>query len=63
MIRGALEKLTEEERELIVLRYVNEVPMGVLCKLQGCSRFALYRKINKILKKLKKDMDEDVEGR
>ena len=62
-IRLALEKLTEEERELIVLRYVNEVPMGVICKFQGCSRFAVYRKINHILKKLKKDMGEDAEGR
>ena len=58
-LQGALEKLTEEERELIVLRYVNEVPMGVICKLQGCSRFALYRKINSILKKLKKEMGEE----
>ena len=59
MIQGALETLTEEERELIVLRYVNEVPMGVICKLQGCSRFALYRKINSILKRLKKYMSEE----
>ncbi len=58
-VRFALEKLTEEERELILLRYVNEVPISVICKLQKCSRFALYRKINKILKKLKQDIGEN----
>ncbi len=62
-IRLALEKLTEEERELILLRFVNEVPISVICKLQGCSRFALYRKINKILKKLKQDIGENTERR
>lgn len=61
-IRFALEKLTQEERELILLKYVNEVPVSVICKLQQCSRFALYRKMNKILKKLKKDIGEN-EGR
>ena len=60
-VRFALEKLTEEERELILLRYVNEVPISVICKLQKCSRFALYRKINKILKKLKQDIGENNE--
>ena len=62
-IRFALEKLTEEERELILLRFVNEVPISVICKLQKCSRFALYRKINRILKKLKQDIGENTERR
>ena len=62
-VRFALEKLTEEERELILLRFVNEVPISVICKLQECSRFALYRKINRILKKLKQDIGENTERR
>ena len=62
-VRFALEKLTEEERELILLRFVNEVPISVICKFQNCSRFALYRKINKILKKLKQDIGENDERR
>ena len=62
-IQFALEKLTEEERELILLRYVNEVPVSVICKLQECSRFALYRKINRVLKKLKQDIGENTERR
>ena len=32
-LRGELDKLPPEDRELILLRYINEVPVGVLCKL------------------------------
>ena len=34
----AMERLTPEERELVLLRYVNEVPVNVICELRGCSR-------------------------
>jgi len=39
-------------RELVLLRCVNETPMAVLCKLYGVSRFALRRRLNDILKTL-----------
>lgn len=48
----ALERLTEDERELIFLRYVDEVPVGVLAKLTGVSRFAVRRSLKRILEKL-----------
>ncbi len=44
-VSEALSKLLEEERELLLLRYVNEVPIATLCKLYGISRFAMYRKL------------------
>ena len=58
-VEMALKTLTEEEQELILLRYVNEVPVSVICDLEQCSRFALYRRMNKILKKLKKAIGEE----
>lgn len=58
-LKSAMKKLTEEERELIVLRYVNEVPISVMCKLYGISRFAMYRKIQAILKKLQEYMGKE----
>lgn len=58
-LKSAMKKLTEEERELIVLRYVNEVPIFVMCKLYGISRFAMYRKIQAILKKLQEYMGKE----
>lgn len=52
-MRLALEKLTPMERELVLLRYVNEVPVNVICELQECSRFAINRKLKQILKTLR----------
>ncbi len=44
-LKVALEQLSEEDRELILLRYVNEVPIAIICKMLGISRFAVYRKL------------------
>ena len=48
-LRTALSKLSEEDRELILLRYINEVPVNVMAKLYNISRFALNRRINRVL--------------
>ncbi len=48
LVDEALAKLSEEEQELLLLRYVNEVPVATMCKLYGMSRFALYRKLRKV---------------
>jgi len=58
-MRRALTKLSPMERELVLLRFVNEVPVKVLCELQECSRFALNRKVKQVLKKLRSYMEED----
>ena len=55
----ALSKLSPMERELILLRFVNEVPVKVICELQECSRFALNRRIKQVLKKLREYLAED----
>lgn len=51
-LREALKELTEEEQELIFLRYINETPVGVMAKLTGQSRFAVRRRLKRILEKL-----------
>lgn len=52
-VRTALAQLDEADRELLLLRYVNEVPVSVICKLYGISRFAVYRRISQATKNLK----------
>lgn len=52
-VRLALSQLNETDKELLLLRYVNEVPISVICKLYGISRFAVYRKISQAVKNLK----------
>ena len=53
VLRSELDKLSRSDRELVLLRCVNEVPMAVLCRLYGQSRFALRRRLNGILKTLR----------
>lgn len=52
-IQKALSELEEADRELLLLRYVNEVPVSVISRLYGISRFALYRRMSKAEKNLK----------
>ena len=52
---NAIKRLPDEDKEIIMLRYVNEVPVSVLSSLFGISRFKMSRRIKKILDTLKKD--------
>lgn len=44
-VQSALYALSAEEQELLLLRYVNNVPVGIIGKLLGLSRFAVYRRL------------------
>ena len=57
-VNSALDKMPEEDRELLILRYMNEVPLSDICKIMGISRFALYRKLNSV----KRDFIKLMEG-
>ena len=57
-LRDALEKLSPEEREMLFLRYVNDVPVPVISGLYKISRFVVYRKLKWILKKMRIWMGE-----
>ena len=56
VLRAAIAKLPTEEQELLLLRYVNEVSVDSICKIAGISRFAVYRRLSKSLKWLKKEL-------
>lgn len=55
-LRNALQRLSAEERELLFLRYVNEVPVGALAEMYGLSRFALRRRLKQIEERLRKEL-------
>ena len=57
-LRTALKTLTKEEEELLLLRYVNELPFSDLCRMYGKSRFALYRELSAITKKLERRISD-----
>ena len=58
-VKTALCKLDRESQELLLLRYVNEVPVSVICDIMGISRFAVYRKINSALKQIKEQLGKE----
>lgn len=54
MILGqALEHLDEEEREIIFLRYVNELSAAQIGTVLGISRFAAHRRLKRGLERLR----------
>ena len=52
-LKHALDRLDEEDRELMLLRYVNEENVSDIGKLFKLSRFSVYRRLQKILKELR----------
>lgn len=52
-IDEALDKLNEDERELLFLRYTNEESINDLANHYGVSRFVINRRIKKALANLK----------
>lgn len=58
-VRSALSELDKEEQELLLLRYVNEVPVSVIGKTLGISRFAAHRRITAASKRLKEKLREE----
>ncbi len=57
-VNQALDKMTEEDRELLILRYMNDMSLADICEIMGISRFALYRKLNSV----KRDFIKLMEG-
>lgn len=55
----ALQKLSPEDREIILLRYINDVPIGVIANIYSISRFALNRRIKKILAELHNELGKE----
>lgn len=58
-LKDALDRMDEEDRELLLLRYVNELPVKVIAGLYGISRFALHRRLSKAVKDLEDKLGEE----
>lgn len=57
-LRLAMSKLSDEDREIIILRLVNDENISVIAQLFGTSRFTMSRRINSIIKQLKSELKE-----
>lgn len=58
-LRAAIAKLPQEEQELLFLRYVNEISVTSICKMTGMSRFTVYRRLSKTVKRLKEELKKE----
>lgn len=58
-LRQALKNLPEQEQELLLLRYVNELSVGEISTIMGISRFAIYRKTGSAIDALKKLLEKE----
>ncbi|MDE7312858.1 MAG: sigma-70 family RNA polymerase sigma factor [Eubacterium sp.] len=58
-LQASISKLPQDEQELLLLRYANDVSISFICKITGLSRFAVYRKLSKSLKWLKEELKKE----
>ena len=58
-IRNALLRLSDEEREILLLRYANDVQVSVIGKIYKISRFAARRKILSAKENLEKELRKE----
>lgn len=58
-VRTAVSKLSDEEQEIVLLRYINELGKGEIAEYLGISRFSLYRKLTAIERALKQDLRKE----
>ena len=56
-VNSALSELETEDQELLLLRYVNEVPVSTIGRILGISRFATYRRLLAATKKFKDKLE------
>lgn len=56
-IDQALDHLTDDEREAVVLRFSGELSVEDIAKSMDISRFAVRRRISSALEKLRKEME------
>jgi RNA polymerase sigma-70 factor (ECF subfamily) len=58
-LKQVFDSLSDEDREIVLLRFVNEVPVNVIAKLYNISRFALNRRLNRILGSLREHLGKE----
>ena len=58
-LRHSLKVLPDDVQEILLLRYANDLSIGEIATFTGLSRFAIRRKINGALSKLKSVMSEE----
>ncbi len=59
LLQQALSALSQQDREIIMLRYINDVSAAIIGSLYNMSRFAVNRRIKRILSDLHDNMGKE----
>lgn len=57
MVERAMARLEQQDREIVLLRFVSELPVTTVAKILGISRFTVHRRLKAAKEKLKKEME------
>ena len=58
-LKEVLSSLSEQNRELLLLRYVNELSVGEIASIMEISRFTVYRRINSVIADLRSSLRKE----
>ena len=58
-LRAVLDKLPDEEREIIVMRYISDLSVADLARIHGVTWFSMNRRIKNILARMRKDFGKE----
>ena len=58
-LKGIIEKLPQDEQDILYLRYASELPIISISKIIGLSRFVIHRKIVKTLQWLEEELKKE----
>ncbi len=57
-IEAAMERLPDDLREIVLLRYTNELSVTDIGKILQCSRFSVHRRLKQAVKLLREHLEE-----
>lgn len=63
LVRDALSHLDDDDREMVILRFVNEEPIGEIAKMFNMSRFSVNRRLGKAKSMLKELLERGSDER
>ena len=58
-LRAVLDRLPDEEREIIVMRYISDLSVADIARIHGVTWFSMNRRIKNILARMRKDFGKE----
>lgn len=59
LLETALERIPDDIREILILRYTDDMKIGDIAKVANISRFAVHRRLKEGIKLLRKELGDE----